>query len=342
MSRVVVFGLDNKAEGEIERIVDRGWMLAGNRSVEGGGETAISLTADMAAKPFLQFGRMVLISHDKLPNWAGVLDPPWNASEPLSVAAYNAEYLLSLRCPDEPAFFEGSVGAIASKIVDQLNADDDLFVRIGDVSQADPTPRQETLDGRTYWDQLKALLSRSDCEMQTRAEKDAEGRLIIYLDIARRIGMDTGFLYADGPEGNATFSDLALEGPIVNRVIGTGDESGPMSRLRTAPMVDEASGGQYRMRSEVVQFQNVREPATLEAYSKAYLAYGAQPRFSFLVNVIDKGEAFANARLGNSVLVHISKAYLPGGVQGWRGRARILAMAYTEEENLLSARLELV
>ena len=342
MSRILVFGRDQKAQAEVTAQIDRGWMLNGNNLVTGGGSTTLELTSDQASKPFWQFGRMVLAAHEKLPNWAGVIDPPWQVSLPVVTAVYNPEYLLSLRSPDESVFLTGSVGAIAAKMVEMFNSLGDMFVRIGDTSQADPNPRQMTLDGRNYWDQLLTLLKRSRCEMRTRSERDSEGHLITYLDIARRIGVETGFLYSDGEQGNASFGDLTLDGPILNRVIGIGGESGKASRLRTNPFLDEASASLYGARSRVVQFQDVVEPSTLDTYSKNHLAFHASPHLALIMNIVDKGEAFLNARLGNTVLVHISQAHLPGGVRGFRGRGRILAMAYTESQNLLSARVELL
>jgi len=342
MSRVVVFGTDQKAEGEITTMFNRGWMLAGNPAVSGGGSTTLTLTEADAVKPFFQFGRMVLVQHATLPSWAGMIDPPWSAGLPMSVAVYNAEYLLSLRSPEESATLSGSVGSIAAKMLEMFNAPEDLFVRIGDTSKADPTTRTETLDGRTYWEQLSAMLKRLGCEMQTRAEKDASGRLVIYLDIAQRLGIDTGFLYSDGMGGNATFESTIVDGPIVNRVVGIGSESGQVSRLRTAPLINESSTKQYRTRSQMVQWQDVREQSTLDLYSRNYLNYRAYPQFSFLMNIMDKGDAFLNARLGNVVIAHYANAYFPGGVRGFRGKARILALAYTEATNLLTAKMEVV
>lgn len=341
MSRLQVFGSDHHLDGELITMFDRGWMLTGHPSVTGGGSTMLSLTRDQATNSFLQFGRLVLATHPKLPSWAGVIDPPWSLLAPVQVAAYNAEYLLSLRSPDAPSIIPGSVGEIAAQMLGMFNNRDDFFIRVGDTSKADPTFRQFPLDGRAYWEQLKALLQLSGCEMQTRPEKDPEGRLVIYLDIAMRIGIDTNFLYFDGPEGNITLNsqDAILEGPITNLVTGMGDESGQASRIRTDPIFDEDSMKLYRMRSELIQFRGVYELSTLQQYSRNYLAYRAKPRVSFIMNILDKGDAFENARLGNTALVHISEAILPGGVQGWKGLARIVALAYSEGQNVLSAKM---
>lgn len=342
MSRIVVFGTDQKAAGEINMLFNRGWMLTGNPAVSGGGSTVLTLTEEAALNSFVQFGRMVLVQHATLPSWVGMIDPPWNAALPVSVAVYNAEYLLSLRSPEEPITLSGSLSSIATKMVEMFNAVEDLYVRIGDTSKADPTTRSETLDGRTYWEQLSAMIKRSGCEMQARAEKDASGRLVIYLDIATLIGRETGFLYSDSSNGNATFESAVVDGPIINRVIGVGDESGQVSRMRTAPLINESSTKRYRTRSQTVQWKDVREQSTLDLYSQNYLYSRAYPQFTFLMNIMDKGDAFLNARLGNVAVVQFANAYFPGGVRGFRGRARILAMAYTEATNLLTVKMAVV
>ena len=82
MSRIVVFGIDQKAEGEIIARFNRGWMLTGNPAVSGGGSTTLSLTEADASKAFFQFGRMIMVTHAKLPVWAGMIDPPWKAALP--------------------------------------------------------------------------------------------------------------------------------------------------------------------------------------------------------------------------------------------------------------------
>jgi hypothetical protein len=344
MSRALFFGRNHVSEGEASLMIDRGWMLAGNPSVNGGGSTTLTLTDAQALQPWMQFGRMVLVNHPRLPNWAGMLDTPWSIASPVQVTAYNMEYLLSLRMPDTTMTLSGSVGQIAARIIELCNAGDDLFLRIGDVSRADPTTRQATLDDRNYWEQFKSLLERSGAEMQVRPEKDADGRLVIYLDIAQRLGLETNYLYytrdENGRTGNAILQGGTYEGKIVNQVVGMNDQSDPVSRLYSPVYLDEASARAYRLRSEKVQFRGVVEQSTLNLYSQNYLSYARSPKLSFVLHILDKGEAFQNARLGNTAYVHLPDAILPGGTQGWRGLARILAMAYSESSNLLTVKME--
>lgn len=341
LSRVIIYGLDRKPLGEFVREVDRGWMLTGNPSVSGGGQTTLSLTSDLLAKHYWQLGHMVAIYHDKLPTWAGVIDTPWDTGS-LQVTCYNAEYLLNLRAPEQSLVLDGSVGSIIEQMLLYFNAGQDMFVRVGNTARADQTTRQVVLDQRTYWEQIKTLLTRAGCEMTTRIEKDADGRLVVFLDIATLAGVDTGFLYVDGQDANAYFREARLDGEIVNRVVGLGDESGQASRLITQPYFDEASIKLYGLRSRVVQFRDVRDQGTLDRYAEVYVHYSAYPKFSFLMDVLDKGDAYRNVRLGNLVRARISNANLPAGQQGWYGVARVLAMAYSESTGLLTTKLEAV
>ena len=339
MSSLLIFDADKKKAGEIIAMFDRGWMLTGNPNLTGGGSTTLTLTESQARNELLQFGRSILVTHSKLPNWAGVIDPPWNVTPPVQTAIYNAEYLLSMRSPDAPIVLTGTVANIVSKILEMCNQYRDLFVRLGDTSRADQTVRSVNIDNRNLWEQLKSFLTRSSCEMQVRSQIDADGRLINYIDLAQQMGITTNFLYYTGENGNATLAGGTLDGPIINKVIGVNNASGQDSRLYTSSYRELESIKLYGMRSEVAQFDGVQEQSTLDRYTQNYLSARSFPSFSFVLSVLDKGDAFMNARLGNIAMVHIPEARLSGGKVGWRGLARILAMAYTESQNLLSIKM---
>ena len=51
------------------------------------------------------------------------------------------------------------------------------------------------------------------------------------------------------------------------------------------------------------------------------------------------GDTFLNLRVGNSYQVRATRLILPGGVKGWSGRARIMAMTYNESRNTVGMTL---
>jgi hypothetical protein len=217
-------------------------------------------------------------------------------------------------------------------------------VRLGDVDGED-IARIETLDQRSFWEQLTALVARARKEMFLRPVVE-DGTLIIYVDIKDRIGVDTGFLlHDDDTHGKANIQVVGavVDGKITNRLIGIGSQSARTGRLQSDPQSTQESIDIFRMRSGVVQYQNVVDETTLLKNTQNAVAFTSWPRLIFTLNILDVEKTFENTRPGNSFILHVANnLYLPGGIQGWRGIARLMAMAYDEASETVGATMEAV
>ena len=69
-------------------------------------------------------------------------------------------------------------------------------------------------------------------------------------------------------------------------------------------------------------------------------ACGSWPRLIIQASIIDVDQTFYNLAPGNTVNVHISRLFLPGGVRAWRGQMRMMAMAYDESTNTVGMTME--
>jgi hypothetical protein len=327
MSRIVVYDLDGQAAGEIHAICNRGWAIGG------GGQATIILPASDALQTWLQFGRMVMIEHPKLPAWGGVIDTAWKVIIPGTMTVYNCEYLLSLRTQDYPGSLTGSAGTIAMQLIGMANDQEDLLIREGNVHY-DNDLRTEIFDQSSIWEHLKTLASNAGMEMMFYPALDANGRLIVQFDLQPYLGIYTGWLLHDGSGGNINVRDASVSGEIWNRIIGVGDQSTLPSRPQTEPQFDEISAERYRLRSKVVQFSGIPGQASqLETNVANYLKRSAYPRLTLTVEALDISDTFYHLRLGNSFIVQVSNVILPGGQRGWNGDCRITAMAYDEAQN---------
>ena len=327
MSRIIIFGLDNLSVGEIHANCNRSWII--NDS----GQTTVDLAASNVL-PVIDLGRMVLIEHAKLPSWVGVIDTPWKAILPAQMTVYNAGYLLHIRAPETAQALIGTTGAIVSTLINNSNSLENLFLLPGDVD-FDDAKRSEPFDRRDYWTQIQDLVKRADMEIQFRPLRDAYNRLIIYVDVKRRLGIDTQFLLHDGSGGNIEITDAKIYNEVWNRVSGYGSQQTPVTG---AAQVDAISISRYRLRSKFIQYQSdtvsvLNQNALLEVKND-------QPTLMLTVNALDVGNTFYNLRLGNWVIVRASKLYLPAGVLGWQGSARITAMAFDEANNKVGLTLE--
>lgn len=332
MSRIVGFDLHGTSLGEVHANCNRGW------AINDGSETRLRLGEEQL-KPWLEFGRTVIIEHPKLPAWAGMIDTPWDAVLPIEITLYPVNYLLAIRTPDAPQELKGTAGEIALQMIDIANAQEDLLIRAGEIDM-DDTSRVETLDQRTLWEQLTALAKRAGMEMRIRPERDANNRLVLYFDMKKRLGIQTGFLLHDGKRPNIEILKATIEREIWNRLIGIGDQSSLTSRLVTAPLVNAESSLRYRLRSKVVQYQGVIATSTLEQNTLIELNQRSRAWLSITVNALDIGDTFAYLDIGNSLLLKSSEVRLPGGERGWNGLVRIAGMEYSEDANTVGMVLE--
>ena len=329
MSRVIVLGVDNASVDEFEAICTLGYSLGGNASTQPGSSTTVKVPAQAHLKNSLDFGAAVVIQPADLPVYFGLIDTPWSALKPVTMTIYDVEYLLSLRSPEVPVKFSGSIDRIFSQIIDSVNYHEDLNLRMGTVGDIDRTSREETLDTRTYWEQLQALALRSGTQFVFRPAK-TDGRWYVYLDLAASLGIDTDFLLSDGDRGNMKVMSAVVKGEIVNRVVGINSGSTPASRLSTDPLLNETSIKRHRMRNKTVQFRDVVTASTLKSNAQNYLDAASHAYLEMAVDVQNNNGAFVNLRQGNRVLVHASSLVLPRGVKGWRGKAVITKMVYKE------------
>lgn len=332
MSRILVYGLNNLPVGEVRAICKRGW------AINDGGSTSFILPADMADAWWVQMGRMVCVTHPKLPTWAGVIDCPWDALPPVTVTAYDVPYLLSLRCPEEAVKLTGTLYELVTQLIDMANGYEELYLEVGKVDK-DDTVRELEVDEKPIWEHLTELVETAGMEMMFRSEIREDNRLMTYIDIRTELGKDTGFMLQDGQGGNCTITDAKVDGDIWNRIICQTGQSTKQSQLTSGPVIDNSSIRTYRLRNTVMTLKS-EDQGTLDIDTDNALAYYKAPRLVMTIDVLDKGRAFGYLRLGNTVRVRSTRVVLPGGRHGWDGDARIMAMAYDEGKNTVSMTVE--
>lgn len=329
MSRIIVFDLNNNPVGQFSGDVNRGWILLGNTGVSDGGLTTVTIPTDVAQQPWLQLGRMVLIEEPPLPAWAGVMDMPWKVSPPVEITFYNAEYLLSLRSAERSVPVVGPMASVIGEMIHLANEQEPLYLALGSTGNVQDQ-QNIVIEQSNIWDQMIELLEDTGYEMVLRPQRDTRNRLSIYADIGLGLGVNTGFLLHDGDNGNMKVIDGTVDGGAINRVRGISGTTSESEQLETDVFEDQNSQNIYRTRSEVVQFRNVSQLSALNQYTQNYLSNVSMPYLNLTVNVLDIGDAFANLRVGNRLIAHVSEIFLPGGRKGWKGTVRVLAMVFDE------------
>jgi hypothetical protein len=333
-----VFGLDGYSLGDFTAMAAPTWTLGGNAAVTPGGSITVSIPASVAVKPWMQLGNLVVTRpHPDLELWAGMIDPPWEATLPVQVTLYSIEYLLNIRTPDSESLTTGSSEVILRRMVELANAQQELFLRMGKVNNINTVDRQETIKQTKLWDQFQNFAKRTATEFVTRPVIEG-GRLMIYLDLAGSAGENTNYLLYDGKGGNMTINKATVDGEIWNRVIGVGSQSTAASRLQSPAQTDTTSASKQRLRSKVQQFDAKTDAALLEN-TKADLAANKNPYVKLDVKILNHNHVFRLLRRGNSFVTQASKLYLPGGIRAWKGLTRLTTMTYIEAERAVSMKL---
>jgi hypothetical protein len=330
MSRLIIYNLDGSSAGEIQANCNRGW------AINEGGKATVTLPLADSIKPWLQFGRMVYVAHPRLPAWAGMIDTPWRAMQPVQISIYNSEYLLNLRTPDVRLQLGGRAGKIALSLLSNANKPENLRIEAGEIDMDTAALNEQQFEIQPIWEQLQAFMKKFGMEMQLRPELDASNRLVINLDVQTRLGKDTNFLLQDGKAPNMVITGAEIQGEIWNRVLGTGQQDGSNANLVSDPHIDDDSVRLYRMRGKAVSFGTVANRSALQQLTETELQASSAPVLKLTVNVFDRGDTFSNLRLGNTLIVQAAQLILPGGVRGWKGLGRITAMAYDESKNVVT------
>ncbi|MCZ2076679.1 MAG: hypothetical protein LC130_17000 [Bryobacterales bacterium] len=338
MSRVRVFGRDNQAVGEFTALTTRGYGLSGASNLQGGMAARILLTDAVAQQDWIQLGRMVYIEDEegRLPPWAGVIDTPWSATLPVEMTVYSAEYLMQLRSPDKDEVIKRTFESVLARLIELVNAEEDLYVRMGETTDMPAGAQQLTIQQKPLWGQINDFGKREGVEYCMRPTYRRGEPLLVYVDASGNFGERTGMQLTDGEGGNMALTKAEVAGKIVNRAIGIGRSDTAGSRLATAPYMDDESVRRYGLRSAVQQFRTLTIQSSLNSATQKFLDQSKRPRL-YLEAEIRDASLFPHIRLGNWWDVHAANIYLPGGRRGWRGQMRMTQFVYDEGRGVVTA-----
>ncbi len=228
----------------------------------------------------------------------------------------------------------GPMANVITEMIHLANEQEPLYVSLGNTGNVQDQ-FDIVIEQSNIWDQMIRLLEDSGYEMVIRPQRDTRNHLSIYVDIGLGLGVDTGFLLHDGENGNMRVVDATVDGSAINRVRGISGQTSEAEQLQTDVFENQDSQNIYRTRSETVQCRNITQQSVLNQYAQNYLSNVSLPYVDLTVEVLDIGGAFANLRVGNRLLAHAASVWLPGGRVGWRGAARILAMAFDERQHTM-------
>jgi len=330
-SRVMIYDQGGAALAEVEASVTRSWVL----SDVGEAAVTLAITDAKCRQEVIEFGRLVVVEHDRLPAWVGVIDVPrdWSRMKVI-VKSLSAEQIFHYRVPPAVKTLTGTAGALFAEMLAIANLQGDTLMRPGEIYLGGQT-RQETINLTRLLAEIKRVSNRSGHEWGVTPEIGTDGRLTLRAHWwERRGGMVDDLALEEGWNIEATDDVLSEQGEIVNWLMGYGDGATWASR----PIVirqDDDSIARYGLHQDARAYDGVTSPATLEASVLADLARLKQPRRTFGLTALDVGNTFTRVGLGNILRLRLISTGFTGDASGLEATVRVRAMEYKEAENKL-------
>jgi hypothetical protein len=308
--------------GEINALYTCSWLLNG----PGRMSFSLSVKDPKCREDLLRFGNLVLIQHDTLPDWGGVIDTPreWGSGN-VRVNAWSGEKLLEFRRGTPGKVVTGSGGAIFAQIIRQANTVGNLPLVVGNVYEGGKV-RTETLND-TLLIETTRIVEQAKMEWYVEPDLLGDGRLIFRANCLVKTGKQLSLELEESVHLKLSNRPMTEQGEIINDVLGYGEGVNWQSKP-TAIRKDDTSIGSYGLRQGLYQFSGVTTGGTLESNTSNYLQQMSEPRVSMDVDVADVNDIWKYMRLGNRFNARLHSVGFTGGTFGIVQEIRALGMEY--------------
>ncbi len=290
----------------------------------------------------LKPGNWILVQSDTLPDWVGVIDMPreWGYRT-VKVYAYTPERVFSWRRGPLEQVIAGSPGALVTQLITIMNDAQQTVIRAG-IMYKGGTQRSETLHPNPLSQNLANIQTQSREEYSWRPVIDSNGRLIVYCDWSKNIGDFVECPLVEGKKGGNienTGSTLTEDGTIVNDLLGYGKGATWATRPSVPTKSVDTSLSDYGLMQGSKDWGSAFEPAVIAQNNLAYLGVYSQPRKTFGVTALNRGQTFQYMKLGNRLTLQMQSVGFTGDGVGTETTVRILGMGY---DPLSGQKLQLV
>lgn len=328
VDRIRIFARDGSVLAEFNARVERSWAIGDEGRAQFTYPTRIT---DVVNEKVLQFGNWILIENSVLPSWVGVIDTPrtWSPRT-VTVSAYTPEHVFGWRRGAFEVVKNGSAGALFEYLLQLVNTAEATIIQAGAIDKSG-TPRQETINPTLLNTDLQRIYERSMEEYQWRPVVDVNGKLVVYADWLKQIGVDVPITLQEGfGGGNIEAVDRILveDGDIKNDILGYGDGMTWASKPKFI-VINQTSVFDYGLRQWSENFDGVTSPQTLKDNSLELIKNEAYPVNTFQVNALNVEDTFSFINLGNKLTLQFQHiGFFETGGLGYVTRVRIVAMRY--------------
>jgi len=319
---------------ELDNIIastKRSW-ISSSRGAEGDCVWEMSTLDEKTTEKNLCFGNIVVIEHDNLPDWVGVIDcspaeRAWSYGK-VTVTAYTAERLCKFGTTRNETR-NATYGGLFRAALDYYNEDTALPIFAGQIDD-NGLSRQETF-GSDPFTHIQRIAGRSGGEWDVTADFSS-GKLSLRGNWYTRTGVNTGVMLFDGDNGNIEMKEPILsEGalPIYNTIVGYSDAPTAGTRLKSKSS-DEASRAKYGIRILTKVYTGITTQSGLDVAVNLDLKSYNKPIIQHEISVIDS-RIFNLLRRGNIFDIDLSGSGFSqyGGI-GYQGKCKVYSIEYDD------------
>lgn len=295
----------------------------------------------------VKVGNLILIEHDRVGPWAGMLALPQTFDEQsgeVELTAYSGEWVLLWRiAPWSRETVKGTRGQLFERLIQFANDVPGPGFRIGQVFGSGEVLNTRTNSGISIYDSIVGGLSgeRAGNDWGITPGFDNNGRLYFQCHWYGVRGVKRpNFRLEEGhnlqiPGGAA----LTYEGEIINQVHVVGEKARPLGSRPRDTAQDDTSIAEYgyfqkRLKVDATDATEIGDTAVTTLNEQA------QPRKRFLVEALDINNSFDFIQLGDVIPLKLHRAGWFGGVLGQETDIRVMGKSFDETEGYLSLVVE--
>jgi hypothetical protein len=307
----------------------RAWSLNENNQAQ----FVIPTSSALCREDYLRFGNYVMITHPKLPVWAGMIDPTrgWELDH-VEITAFTPEYILKGRRGAGEATYTGSPGSIFTTLIGSANSRYPTLINLGEIFKAGASASRK-LNFSTIYDGV-IQLSQNTGEDFDVTPVESNGILSFVANWYKRKGDTKNLMLEEGVNVERASKVVIEQGDIINVLQGMSDGGSSGSKM-TVELQDAASIALYGVRQSSYSFQGIKDRAALTTNTQAMLLQKRNPRKTFVLAALDVGTTFNDIRLGDIFPVSMKYIGFKTGGLGMETLIRVEGMAYDDNEGKL-------
>ena len=332
-SQVTVFDKEGTPLADLDVDVFRSWVLNGY----GEASFTISTRDNKCREEFLQYGNRLLVQHDKLPEWVGIMDTPrvWKYGS-VECHALGAEVWFDWRLTHVHPMYD-TLANVFRFIIDSSNSWGGSQMQHG-IIRSGGIATTAALGGKAS-DHIMRLVDKYMVDWSVTPYLSGNKLFLRANMYGGSRGENTGLTLNNINSKNVE-PTMTEDGAIYNHVFYY-SEPGEGGGRKFGDARDNVSVGKYDLRMIAEQGVGSYEEG-LEFSARMKLLDTKEPFIMVAPSALDVGETFRQLRLGNVIYWENDYTGFAGASVGSNSTVRIVGMEYSETDKSVGLVVELL